>query len=369
MLTKNKDLLTQIQVAILMVAGIMGVGVLYLPRKAVELSNSGAVALTLISGIIAIGLSCLILYLNNMFPNKTIFDYSKDIVGNFISKLIALFLFAHFILISTSILRTFADTVKVYLLENTPTEVIVITMLILIAYLTQNGIVAIAKLCEVFFLITIIFGLLILLLSMENIDVNEIICCLKFKGGDLVRGIPESLFFYSGFEILFIVGAFAAKPAKLKKSVTIGIGIVILLYIATVIIGIGVFSVEGLKYTIYPTLELAKAIVFPGAFAERFDILFAISWITAVFTSLALAYYSAMFSITRLIGLKSYKPFSYILMPFLYLTTLAPSSINSVMSLNTWNSYFQLIVIVIIPISLLLIAFIRGKGGRSSEKA
>jgi len=103
----------------------------------------------------------------------------------------------------------------------------------------------------------------------------------------------------------------------LKYSL-IGFMLPLLTFFALTLVAIGVYNADATNRSLYPTLQLAKYIVFPGAFAERFDIFFMIFWIFASFTTMSIYYYSASLSITRVLGLKNYKPIAVLILPFVF---------------------------------------------------
>ena len=103
----------------------------------------------------------------------------------------------------------------------------------------------------------------------------------------------------------------------LKYSL-IGFMLPLLTFFALTLVAIGVYNADATNRSLYPTLQLAKYIVFPGAFAERFDIFFMIFWIFASFTTMSIYYYSASLSITRVLGLKNYEPIAVLILPFVF---------------------------------------------------
>ena len=73
--------ITVIQGAAILISTIIGVGVLALPRFAVEAADTGASLVTFLGFLLAcIGLG-LITLLGMRFPNKSIVQYSEDILG------------------------------------------------------------------------------------------------------------------------------------------------------------------------------------------------------------------------------------------------------------------------------------------------
>ena len=115
---------------------------------------------------------------------------------------------------------------------------------------------------------------------------------------------------------------------------------------------------------LYPTMSLARSITFPGAFAERFDILFGVLWVLAAFSATSISYYIASLSITRLLKLKNYRPFIFILLPLVYITAIMPQNIYQMNQIIEIAGYLGMIM-TSIPIPLLAIIWIKNKGGKA----
>lgn len=367
-MSRNSDMLSGLQITILVASAIIGTGIMTLPRQVAAQAESGSVLVTIVAGIGALILTFIIAYLGSRFPRQTVIQYSNSLLGTIVSKIINIILTIHFIVLTAVIFRNFADIVKVFLLENTPVEVIMVSMLVLTVYLVQNGINPIARICEAFFPIVIISISILFLLSLKNLDIKELYSFWQIDLFDLAKAVPVTLLSYLGFEVLLFAGAFMAEPQKIIKYGIIGISIPVLLYVATVAICIGVFSIDALKYLMYPTLEMAKSIIFPGAFAERVDVFFAIFWILAVFTTVSIYYYLAAYNVTKLIGLKNYRPFCYMLLPIIYFISLVPQNIYQSSLFSIWASYFGGAAIAFISGLLLIAALIRKKGGTKNEE-
>lgn len=368
-MSKKTDALSGVQITALVAATIIATGVMSLASDAAEEMNTDGAIATFLAGMIVLGLTYLIGYLSKRFAGRTILDYSRELLGMLPSKGINFILCIYFVVISSAVVRTFAAAIKLFLLEKTPIEVIIFSILLVSGYLVQNGINPVARMCEALLPILVVSLSLLLVLSLQNFDIKEFYSVWQIDPMNLIRVIPKTLLAYLGFEVVLFAGAYAAKPDKVTQYSLVGVGIAVGLYTATVAVCIGVFTNDDLSYLIYPTLELAKTISFPGAFAERFDIFFAIFWVLAVFTSLSVFHYLAAFSVTRLIGMRNYRPFSYFLIPPIYFISLIPQNIFENQLFSRWVSYLGAVVAAGIPALLFVVSLIRRKGGEKNEEA
>lgn len=367
----KQEYLSPIQGGVLVLSSVIGTVVVTLPRLATQAAQHSGVLSVFLAGLISLVLSILAVQLGKRFSNQTIIEYSATIAGKIPGKLIGVLIIIYSITVVGTALRVFADTLKIFMLPKTPIEFIMVTMLIVIVYLIYKGIGAIAKISESFIPLVITVLLLVIVLNFQDFEIRNLRPLISnglvrtIKGA--LQGIPKIITAFLGFEIAFFIIPFLQEPDKITPYVAGGILLPTIIYTALTAMSIGVFGIELTKKMLYPTISLARAIEFPGAFAERFDILFSILWILGVFTSISIFFYIASLSITRIMGLKNFRPFIFILVPFVYLVSILPQNIYQIHFLIDIVGYIG-IVVTLLPIPLLLISKISGKGEKKHAK-
>lgn len=359
----KQDYLSPIQIAMLVSSAIIGVVVLSLPRLAAQAAQSSAILSVFLAGIMAMVFTIIASYLGKNFPHQTIMEYSVNILGRIPGKLLGLLIMTYLVITSGITLRVFGDTLKAFMLEKTPLEFIMIAMLIVVVYLIHNGIGAIAKICESFLPIVVIVLILVVVLNYQGFEISHLRPMLHSGLMPALKGIPQLITAYLGFEIVFFVIPFMQKPEKIIPYAVAGIALPTLIYTGLVAICIGIFGLELTQKMLAPIITLARAIAFPGAFIERFDIFFGILWILGAFTSIAVYFYMASLSVTRLFGLRNFRPFIFMLLPFSYIIAISSQNVYQISWMLEIIGYVGL-VIVSIPIFLLLFFWITGKGGK-----
>jgi spore germination protein len=364
----RQDKLSNMQVLVLISSTIMEVGVLSLPRFATERALVDGGLATFLAGMTAVVLTLLLTLLSYRFPQNTIVEFSGQLIGRIPAFFFVLIIIGYTIIVSGAILRVFADSLKILLLGNTPLEIIMVTMLVVVIYLIQNGINSIAKICETFLPLIIAALGLVILLNYQNVRPIELRPMLSKGILSVLKGLPGLFMSFLGFEIVLFLLPFVkeVKPKKTIAFTTLGTTIPTIIYTSLVFVAIGVYGVSTTIRLTYPTVSLAKNIRFPGDFAERFDIFFMIFWILAAFTSLAVYYYLSVLATARLFRLRNYRPFIFILLPAIYLLGILPQNLIQIERLSQISSYMGIVVIGI-SLLLFLIALIRRKGGNHTS--
>ena len=347
--------------AIITVA-IIGVIILTLPRLATERVEADGGIATFTAGIINLTLFVVMALLCRRFPKHTMIEFSQIILGKFLGKLYGTLFAAYCVLVSSVVLRTFADALKILLLQRTPLEFIMLAMLLTALLLVQNGVSSISKISELFLLPITLSIMLLLVLNIPDMELMHLRPSLSRGIQPLVQAIPRLFLVYMGYEAVYFLSPYMREPKKLLIAGIAGISIPIFIYTSLVVTAMTVFGVKTTATMVYPTVILARRLMFPGAFAERFDIFFIIFWILAAFTTLAIFLYLSSIAATRLLGLRNYKPFAVLITPFVYQIAILPQNVIHVDQLALAAGYTGAVVVGA-SMPLLILAILRKKRG------
>jgi len=356
---KSKGL-SNFQIGAIVTHSIIGLAIMFLPRRAVVYAGIDGAFATFVAGIITAVMTIIIAILGMRFPHNTIIEYSKIILGKYLGFLYGLFIVFYTLLTTSFIIRSFADAMKILLLPKTPLEVIMICMLLICVYCVHGGVITIARICEVFLFpvlavigITIIFNLP---------DVQLFRYREAFSNGirPIVMGIFNIMLAYQGYEILFFIIPFMNNSKKALYAGSGGLIIPIIIYTSLVFMAIGVIGTLPTAELVFPTIHLARRI--GTNYFERFDIFFIVFWILSVFTSIVIYLYMASLSLTRILNLRNYKPFIFILIPVCYTISIIPQNISQINILSDIINYGG-IFFVASSIPLLVLSIIRKKRG------
>ncbi|HOB19945.1 MAG TPA: endospore germination permease [Candidatus Atribacteria bacterium] len=323
---KSRQGITNLQVTAIVSLSILGIAVLFIPSSASEAAGIDGVLATLFGGIVVLVLTFTAILLSCQYPNHTIIEYSQIVFGRLLGKLYGFYIVLYAIATTATVLRGFADAMKVLLLPKTPLEVIMITMMLTVAYQVQGGISTIARINELFLppIIGLILGLL--LLNVRDVEMFRYRALLSNGFGPILMSLAGISTGYLGFEIVTFLTPFVADKRKLLKYGMAGTGITIIIYTLLVFIELGIYGDKTIADMVYPTVHLARRILWVESFIERFDIFFLTFWILAAFTTITSYMYMAALSVVRIIGLRNYKPFVFILSPVVYMIAIIPQN-------------------------------------------
>lgn len=366
-----KIAINEIQSSSIIASTAIGVGVLTLPRTAVEGGINEAGWLTpLCGGLIAIVALFFISKLTLRFRGESIVEYLPRIlgserypwIGRALSFPIWLGMIVLWLLIAGIAARIFGEVVTTILLPKTPLEVVIILILLVCYMYVTHDVEVFARVNE--FLLTLILFpvLLIALSSFKSAKIDNILPLFEVDLLVLLKGTLSYATSYLGIELLLAFSdRLQAQPSKLVRYNTYGLLIPIFIYTLITVAGISVFGVEELLTLTWPTLELVKTTDVPGAILERVESLFLAVWVFAVFTSVGNYYYASVRTTMKVFNVNSQRWVGILLLPFIYFVSMGIPNLKKLFDFQAVLGSITGQTIIILPLILLLLAVIRGK--------
>ncbi|MBL0386220.1 endospore germination permease [Tumebacillus sp. ITR2] len=357
--------ITAIQAAAILISSIIGVGLLPLPRFAVDAANTGAPLITLLGiGLASFGL-WLITKLGMRFPNKSIVRYSEDILGKWIAALGSLAIILFFAILTSLAAREFGEVVVSSVLRRTPLEVTVVVMLILAAVNSRHDITTFTYIHHFYLPVLVAPALVIVGLSMKNSNVINLLPLLGNKPvlHTMTSGVFTIAALFQGFFIYTLVIPAMRRPERAMKASFWGMLISGGIYLLIVTATVSVFGAQEIKLLLWPTLELARTTSLPANILERLDAPFLIVWVIAVFTTLFSSYTLMIHSASELFRLRDHKMFSFFTLPFVFMMAMLPQNVLQMYAIIKIVGQCGLVLTIVYPLLLFLVAMIRKKRG------
>ncbi|MHB1126032.1 MAG: GerAB/ArcD/ProY family transporter [Bacillota bacterium] len=355
-----------VQLAVLLATTLIGVRTLTMPREVTEAAGTGGWLSISLAGGLALSILLLSLLMGLRFPGQSPYEYFPIIWGTFIGKALNyLFIIFYAAMVGVN-LRIFGDIVKVTILPTTPLEVIIITKLVVIAYLVRHGIAPIARMAEVFLpLIFMPLGGLILL-GLGSMHLEQLMPPLSQGIIPALKGVFPAYLSYTGFGVILFLLPYLKKQKIAIRAVTLGMSIPLALFLFTWAVSMAHFGEIEMQFLTYPVLEVAKTVRVPGDFLARYEIILIASWVLATVGIAAPPYFIAVQGIAREMKLKDSTPVVWLLVPMIYLVAIFPPNLPSS------SRFAHLMGVGSLGLSGLLIASIamsmlRGKGGTSGN--
>ncbi|MEH7108162.1 spore germination protein [Bacillus sp. JJ1764] len=360
MKTNPKDLLTTPQAVVILINYVLAAGILTLPRSSVDKVKTPDVWISVIlGGLISFMAGFIMVKLSQQFPEKTFYQYSKEIIGKWLGAFLGLLMVGYFLALASYEVRTLAEVTGFFLLEGTPIWAIIMPFIWLGLYLIIDGINPIARLFEIIFPITVVVFLFVTFLSLGLFDLDNLRPVLGLGFTPVLKGVSTTVMAYLGPEIMLILVSFMQKPKKAIKVLTIGISICMFFYIITVVMVIGALSIDGTVSRTWPTIGLIRSFEIQGLIFERFESMLLVIWIMQIFATFIVTYYAATLGLAHIFN-KKMKPFMFGVLPFIYIIARYPQNLNMVFKFGDYIGWSALFLFGGVPPLLFVISKLKG---------
>ncbi|NMB26905.1 MAG: endospore germination permease [Tissierellia bacterium] len=356
----KRNKISNIQIKALIITSIVGVGVLSLPSDvALILDNDGWIAIVL-SGLITIPFIVMIDRIFKMYPNKNFFQIGREVLSPILFDLFLIIISVYVILLLAYTTRTFAEVIKAYLLETTPTEIIIITMLFAVSYIARGKLEDIARMALIIYPIIIGFIIFLLVINLPNMDYTHIYPIFDIKFKAMPKATIAALFSYIGYEFIILALPYVEDNKQTLSYSLRGMFFIIGIYLIIFFITLSQYGIDQLKREIWPSIAVIKEVDLPGYFLENLDGIIMAAWVMVVFGTLGPFLYSSGLILSNLLKTKTHSFFIPYLLPIIYIIGLLPENmVQADEILGNMVNYFAIVSIMAIPAIIFIVGYIK----------
>lgn len=349
-----KDILTSRQLLVILISTVIGVQVFIMPRLVVEAAGRDGWLSLVLGGGWALLAATAAAYLASLFPRQTPVVWFSHLLGKWGGIALSLGFGCFFLFVAAEVLRLFTDMTQTYLLPRTPSEIIMITFLLSIAYVVCHGINPIARVTLIFFLFGIIPSIILIAVFQGKVNFGELVPVLAGGIAPVIRGFLPAYGDFGGWGIIVFLVQFMDTPKEAVKGTAVGMAVIWLFFMATFIITLAAFGPIETQYLLYPVVDLIREMEGVGGFIEKLDLIFLSAWILSVFVTLAVCYYVAVLAISQLAGIKNIAVPVYVGLPLVYLLALLPQGYKAAEGLAGYLNYTSFIFSLSVPLLVFL---------------
>lgn len=341
----------------LIVLAMIGVRMLTLPRDIVEYADNDAWMSVLLGSILTFITGYSFYWLGVKYKGLNISQIMEAVLGKFIGKIIQIFISMYIILSVGLSLRAFSESINIFLLDKTPRSIVTIIILTACVYCLAMGLKTISIMMDILLPGILFFILLLLFLSVSNIDKANLLPVLHKGPMPVFKGFIEIIHPFLGLGIVGYIMPCLKEPRKEKKWIFISISVVTLIHLSIVTMCIMVFGSNEIKQLVYPTIILSKSIQFQAQIFERAESLFMTTWIPISFSTIVIYYYASCQNLNALFNIKKYKLMIYLQIPIILIIAYFPRNVVEVYHHLEFVNYLAIslsIIVVILPIISLI---------------
>jgi len=299
--------------------------------------------------------------LNKLFPKNTLIEYCELILGKVLGKILGAVYLFYYLHVSGIIVREYGEFVSGTFLPHTPMFFIFGTMLLVCSFAVYGGLEVIGRCAEMIVPIVLLFYLVIFIMLFKDLHIQNMFPVLANGITPSIMGsiVPQSWF--SEFILISFFLPYLTDQEKGLKWGMVSVISVMFLMVLTNIASLMLFGNLTSKLT-YPVM-VATQYISIAQFLEHLESIVMAIWVAGTFIKITVFYYVIVLGTAQWLKLSDFRPLvfpiGFLLMSFGAWS--APSLPELSHFLGTSAALYFLSVQIIVPIFLLLIAFIRNK--------
>lgn len=268
-----KNEVTNRQIVIMLYLTLTTYTIISIPKIMAQRAGTGSWLPLLGMAVVFSLFVVLITKLGSMFQGRMLFDYSREIVGSFVSYIFLIYFIGYFLLVSTYLIIELSSVLKAEFLPRTPKWATLAACVIVIACIACKGISGAARFLEIIGPVFIITSVSVHLIMISQGNVSDILPL--FRASETPRYLSaakDAILPYLGVEVLTII-PFSQKNGK--KAVRAAfftllfIGLYYAFIVETSIMMLGIHDIQNYNYALIEAIKLVNNPVL-----ERFDILY-----------------------------------------------------------------------------------------------
>lgn len=311
------------------------------PRDMALLGDSGGWIIVLFAGIISLIGFYFLNSLIHKYPFQSIIQISHNLTGGFLGMVLGIIIFVFFLLITSLMLRKFAESFILAILPRTPISTIMIFFLVLLIYATMLGIETLSRVAWFFGPYLLIALLTILFFALPQGSMSNLTPVL---GTGLLPILKHSVVHISMFSEILLLGLIA--PLVRKQDKIFGVGnysliIAIFINLVVTLTSIVVFNYVAAGRIIFPIFQLARLITY-GEFIQRVEAVFVFLWFFTAGIQLGGLFYGSVISFAETFHIKEYRPLTFPIALIVLTLSILPASMTDTILLNdfTLSNYY-----------------------------
>lgn len=352
----EKGKISAAQMGIMMYPTIIATAILIVPAITARHAKQDMWLSPFWASLIGFLIVYIAIQLHQLYPQKTLIEYSEEILGKFLGKVVGLVFLFFYLHTSGIIIREYGEFVVGNFLLHTPLVFVMGSMILVCSFAVRSGVEVIARLAEIIVPVVIILILANIALLIPDMEVENIFPIMGKGIMPSLRGaiIPQGWF--AEFLLIAFLLPYVADHHKGKKWGMISVTTVML---TLSFINIAVLFVLGgiTSRFIYPAFSAVRYISIAD-FLEHIEAVVMSLWVAGVFVKIAVFYYALVLGMAQWLNLSDYRlivfPIGFLLLLF------AVWSASDLMELTHFlghtSPFYRISIQLGIPLILLFVA-------------
>lgn len=241
------------------------------------------------------------------FPNKSIVEYSQELIGIIPGKLLCLSYLGLFLFVAGTDIRLYGEVIRSGFLPEMPMVVIVGSMVLLAVMAVYSGLEPLGRMADIIFPIFLLMLLGALLFPLLEADFSNLQPVLYNGWSPVLMAVITPTAIIAQYTTLSMLVPSLTQPEKTMKVAlwSLFCSSLVLVFFALIVVAV-LGAEEGMRAT-FPVFKMLRAVRI-SAFLERIEVLSIFPWGLGAFSTVSIILYSGAKGLSQVLGMQDYRP-------------------------------------------------------------
>ncbi len=263
-----------------------------------------------VSALLAVGFVFVLSRLGQLQPDRSIVQYTEDLLGRPVGLVVGTLLAAYFFFVGVYTARMLGEAFNMSIMPHTPNLVFIAALTLLAANAARSGLEVVARTGEFLFPLILLVLLLLLVLPLDQVDSTRFLPLLRDGLGRVIPATSIEFMFYLEFVIIGLLAPHLRVPEKAARFTVLFTAANGLMMTAMCLVMVGIFG---------PTLDtlgiqafLLARMIRVGEFFERVEVVLLASWVLSTGVKIALIIWAFCATVRQTLNLYRWRHLPYV---------------------------------------------------------
>jgi spore germination protein len=355
-----KDKLKGISIVSIIINSMIGIKLVTIPRDVSKYAKNDTWISMILVYFIILATAYAFYWIGLQYPGLNFSQINEVVLGKVVGKIIMLAIALYTISSIGLSLRLFAESVRIFLLDTTPINLVMIIMILTVVLCLRSGIKTTSILFDMLLPVVLFFIIFLLILPISATDTKNLLPVLHHGIMPVLRGSMELIDPVISCGIIGYVLPYIepTKKKRMIKYIFIAITIIAFIYFAILLLVLMVFGVNEIEYLMFPSITMYKSISMQTQIFERAEAIFMTVWIPITFTTLCAYYLVAVLNTKALFNTKKDNIIFYILIVVTIFIANMPKDMPELFKYFKYNGILtQILNLIYMPIFTFIVIY------------
>ncbi|MCZ0701706.1 spore germination protein KB [Natronobacillus azotifigens] len=304
---KKVEQVTQLQLMMFTTVYLFSTTIGFLINPIIEIGSYSSWVSFICGAIIALVFLYIASYVCEKIPNNSLLENGDKIVSKWVHNFFLFYIGFYFFHYSALVSRLFQDFLVQTYLPTTPDRVIAICLSLLAVVATWSGLEPIFRFVQLFFFFTIAAAVSIPILIATDLEYDILIAFFNhIQMAPIAKTTMFTVPWFTDLILILLFYHWIRDSKKTIKSISIGIGVNIILVLPNLLVTIILFRPYYASDLTYPVLEVIRQISI-GNFIENLDPILVSIWFVGIVVKISITLYGAILVLAKLLKVQNYR--------------------------------------------------------------